>query len=299
MKKIVSCLLGVCILFLSGCVAVKGEEKKNLVAASFYPVYIFTLNITDGVEDVFVECLAEQSTGCLHDYTLTAKDARLISDCKVLVVNGAGMEGFIGDLNDINESLRVIDSSNGVELHCSHSHHEEHSGHHHAENSHIWMSVDNAMKQVENITAGLCEAFPEHREAFLTNAQEYMQRLELLKADVSAVKSQLRGVSIITFHDAYTYLAEDVGLEIISTLEADEGGEPSAGELAHLCNEIRENNIKALVTEPEYNGTAAEVLARETGVKIYVLNPVLKGESSKTAYEDIMYKNLEILKAVK
>ena len=160
MKKFVALLLCVSLLLLTGCTA-KPFSNKKIIAVSFYPVYIFTMNIVDGISELSVECMAEQNTGCLHDYTITAKDARLISDCSVLVVNGAGMESFVEDLYHNEENKRIVDSSDGIELICSHNHEGEHSGHSHSHegNSHIWLSVDNAIKQVENITQKPTEAF--------------------------------------------------------------------------------------------------------------------------------------------
>jgi zinc transport system substrate-binding protein len=94
-------------------------------------------------------------------------------------------------------------------------------------------------------------------------------------------------------------MAEESGLEIIECIERDDGSEPSAKKIAHLCDIIPQNNIKALFVEPDYSGSAAEILAAETGAKIYVLNPVTRGENTLSAYEDIMKTNIEtILKAV-
>ena len=38
------------------------------VVTSFYPMYIATLNIVDGVKGVRLENLSEPQTGCLHDF---------------------------------------------------------------------------------------------------------------------------------------------------------------------------------------------------------------------------------------
>jgi hypothetical protein len=55
-----------------------------------------------------------------------------------------------------------------------------------------------------------------------------------------------------------------------------------------------------LFTEPDYKGASATILSSETGALICTLNPVIKGEVSLTAYEDIMRENMNIiLKAVK
>jgi Trk K+ transport system NAD-binding subunit len=66
-----------------------------------------------------------------------------------------------------------------------------------------------------------------------------------------------------------------------------------------VVEEIKNQGIEALFIEPEYEGSSADILSNETGVMVYTLNPVLNGEKNKTAYEDIMRSNLEIIKAVK
>lgn len=302
MKKLMCIILVSALLILSACTGNAPEFPKNevTVATSFYPVYIFTLNLLDGIEKINVKCMAEQSVGCLHDYNLTAKDARLLSDAKLFVINGAGMEGFLQDAFQSVENLKVIDSSENIALICNEAHHHnetEHNDHHH-DNSHIWLSVDNAKLQVENIKEGLVKEFPQHEESIENNYKAYIERLNILIEKRDSV-SLTDDFSVVSFHGAFEYLAEDTGFHIVNTIESDEGAEPSAKELAHLSDEIKKQNTKALFVEPDYSGSAAEILSRETNVKIYTLNPVISGEVSLTAYEDIMNENYDILKAVK
>ena len=303
MKKLMCVFLVSVLMLLSACTgnAPEPQENKVTVAASFYPVYIFTLNLLNGIEGVNVECMAEQSVGCLHDYNLTARDARLLSDARALVINGAGMEGFLEDAFESVENLRVIDSSENIPLLCNEAHHNEaEHNHHHHENSHIWLSVDNAKLQVENIKNGLVAELPEYEESIEKNYKDYIVRLDALIEKRDKVVFGEEKPSVISFHGAYEYLGEDLGFHIADNIESDEGAEPSAKELAHLVSEIKENNIKALLVEPEYSGSAAEILSGETDIKIYTLNPVISGDSVLTAYEDIMEENYKtILKAVK
>ncbi len=300
-KRFISILICLSLLCFSGCTAVT-ENNKKLIAASFYPVYIFTLNLVDGIDDVEVKCMAEQNVGCLHDYTLTTKDARLISDCGVFIINGAGMEGFVEDLYTSKDELYIIDSSEGTTLLCGEHHHhkEEEGGHHHEYNSHIWMSPYNAKIQIKNIAKGLIEKFPEYEKQISNNLTEYLIRLNDVIMQVENAKNQVSGKKVISFHNAYDYIAEDMGFTVFETIESDEGGEPSAKKLTELTQVIKENEIKALFTEPTYSGSAASILNRETGIEIYVLNPVLNGKNEKTSYEDTMKNNIDlILKAVK
>ena len=300
MKKILAVLLSLTIIVLSGCTASPIEKNNgSLVAVSFYPVYIFTLNLMQGIDDVKVECMAEKNTGCLHDYTLTARDTKLLSDADAFVINGAGMETFLHDLEDSVEEISVIDSSKNIEVLCSEHHEDESdSGHEHTHdgNAHIWMSVGNAKKQVENIKNGLIEVFPRYKEQISLNYSTYIEKLNVLENEMHIAGKTLKNKEVITFHDAYEYMAKDMGFKVVHTVESHDGGEPSAKKLAFLCTEIKENQIKALFIEPDYEGSAPQLLSQETGVKVYVVNPVITGEFKLTAYEDTMRDNIEIIK---
>lgn len=299
----IALFLALSLLVLSGCTSSE-DDGKTLIVASFYPVYIFTMNLLDGVPDVELECMAEQNIGCLHDYRLLAKDARLLADADIFVINGAGMESFLEDVYKNTENLVVADSSVGIELldeEDEHEHEEEHEeheehGHNHGANSHIWMSVDNAIIQVKNISEVLCKAMPENASRISVNCDMYVSRLQVLKADLLKDSFSLRNMPIITFHEAYDYMARDLSLNTVCSIESDEGGEPSARELAELTETINELNIKVLFTEPDYKGSAAEILSFETGAEIFVLNPVTRGEKTLTAYEDIMRDNISIMR---
>ena len=188
------------------------NNNQRIIAVSFYPIYIFTLNLTDGIDELRVECMAEQSVGCLHDYSVTSKDARLLNDAEVFVINGAGMEGFVDNLDETVDNLKIIDSSVGIEFLCehgghsvdvedNHSHSQSHN-HTHSENSHIWMSVENAKKQVLNIKNGLTEEFPQYEKEVNKNYDSYMERLNSLGEEISSAGEQLRGKKVITFHKA-------------------------------------------------------------------------------------------------
>ncbi len=295
------------LLFTGGCVGSGNNTKNNkdVIATSFYPIYIFTLNIVQGIDDIEVRCMAEQNIGCLHDYTLTAKDVRLLNDAKAFVINGAGMESFIEDAYENAENIFVIDSSSGISLICDdeHTHHEDaeekeashgHS-HNHSENSHIWLSVENAKKQIENIKNGLVQIYPQYELQFEENYEAYMNRLTELEKETESCRAQVKDKKVITFHKAYDYLAVDTGFEIVACVESDEGGEPSAKKLAQLSEYIKNESICALFTEPQYKGSAADILKNETGISICVLNPVTSGQASLTSYEDIMKENYELL----
>ena len=308
MKRILSLMLMV-VLVLSVCCSCTTPSITNdniLLVTSFYPIYIFTLNIVDGIDEINVSCMAEQNTGCLHDYQILSRDAKLIADADVFIINGAGMEAFLEDVYMNNENLRVVDSSEGVRLieNCD-EHHENHNeethhDHNHSVNSHIWMSPENAKIQVNNIAESLESFYPQYKSAIEENKNDYINRLTKLSEELSEKAKTLKNENIITFHESYDYLASEYGFNVVATVESHEGAEPSAKGLAQLVDIIEKHNVNVLFIEPDYKGSSAEILSNETGADILTLNPVIKGDVSLTAYEDIMRENLEtILKAVK
>lgn len=294
------------VLVLSVCCSCTTPPITNdniLLVTSFYPIYIFTLNIVDGIEEINVSCMAEQNTGCLHDYQILSRDAKLIADADVFIINGAGMEAFLEDVYTSNENLRVVDSSEGVRLieNCDEHHEEEsHHDHNHSVNSHIWMSPENAKIQVENIAEGLVSFYPQYKSEIEENKNDYINRLTELSEELSEKAKALKNENIITFHESYDYLASEYGFNVVATVESHEGAQVSAKGLAQLVDIIEKHNVNVLFIEPDYKGSSAEILSNETGARILTLNPVIKGDVSLTAYEDIMRENLEtILKAVK
>lgn len=294
MKKIVSIIsaLLVCI-FASGCK--KNLAKQTRYVASCYPVYIITLNLIDGIEGTEVIHMSENHQGCLHDFQIQSEDLKNIEKSSAFIINGAGMENFLKKVTDEIPKIKIIDSSKDIKLLENNCHHHHHS-HEHEYNPHIWMSIDNYIKQTENIAEGLIESDPENEEKYKQNCEEYTSKLKNLKNDITLKLKDVRGKSIITFHEAFPYFANEFGLNIPDVINHDPESEPSAKQISKTINIMKENNINSLFIEPQYKSTAAETISKETGAKIYTLDPAVTGENSKDAYIEIMTKNAETLK---
>jgi zinc transport system substrate-binding protein len=104
-----------------------------------------------------------------------------------------------------------------------------------------------------------------------------------------------KGRKIITFHDAFPYFAEEFGLSIAAVVEREPGSAPSAKDLSETIDLIRKAGIKVLFSEPQYPATAVETIARETGAKVYLLDPGVTGPDDPGAYITIMKANLKTL----
>ena len=301
MKKIIIMLL--ILIILGGC-APKSEIDKNKfdIVTSFYPMYIATLNIVDGAENVSVTNLTSTDVGCLHDYQLTTANMLMLNEADVLVINGGGMESFVQKAIDNCENLKIVNASDGIlEMHNEEHEdkHDEHE-HNHGENAHIWVSISLYIEQIKNIRNELCKINPENVDIYTKNTEEYINKLEKLKLEMHNELDNITNKDIVTFHEAFEFFAEEFGLNIVAVIEREPGTYPSAGELVDIIKIVERTNAKAVFTEPQYFENAANIIANETGRKLYELDPIVSGELTKEAYEEAMRENLKtLIKALK
>ena len=288
-------VLAISTVFLAGC----GRDNKQnntannknfVIVTSFYPMYISTINITRDVPGVEVINMTKPQTGCLHDYQLVPEDVQKLEKASAFVVNGAGMEAFLDKAVKQQPKLKIVDASKGIVLL------KDESG---EENPHVWVSISNAIMQVKNIAEQLATLDPANAEKYKSNATVYTKKLESLREDMHTNLDNVKTKDIITFHEAFPYFAKEFNLNIIDVIEREPGTEPSPKELEETIAKVKQQNVKALFAEPQYPAKAAEVIAKETGAKIFTLNPAVTGESKPDAYDDyiiIMKKNLDVLK---
>lgn len=302
LRKIAAPILsGISLFMLTGCS--KRESNTNFVT-SCYPVHIIALNIAHEVDGVDIKKMSENHSGCLHDFQLQTKDLRNIEKSSAFIINGAGMENFLGKITEENQEIKIIDSSVGIPLideECAYDDCDEDeecdcNHHHEGANPHIWLSLENYTAQIKNICEGMKSADPKNAEKYQKNADIYIDKIKDLKIKMHSELQKFEGESIITFHNAFPYFAKEFGINVLGVVNHEPGEEPSAKEILKIVNKIKQNGIKAIFTEPQYPDSAAKTISKETGVQIYTLDPCVTGDNDKNAYINAMEKNLEILK---
>lgn len=281
MKKLTTFLSALLLtLLLCSC----GNTANAQIAATTLPVYNFTQALCIDT-DLQVVRLINEEVSCLHDYTLQISQMQAMEKAELIVLSGAGLEDFL----EIPADKNVVDASIGIPLLETHPDHEEH---HHEQDAHIWLSPENAKVMVQNICAGLTAQFPQYATIFAENLDSLLLGLDSLDTYAENALSQLSSRELITFHDGFAYLAECYDLTILEAIEEESGSEASAGELIELIGLVEDHNLSAIFTERNGSTSAASILARETGAKIYTLDMAMAGNS----YFEAMYHNIDTLK---
>ena len=295
MKKIISLLLSLLLL------CAPAFASAETIVTSFYPIYLFALNLLDGTEGVTLTSLAEPGAGCLHDYQLQTGDMKALAKADAFLINGAGMEGYLEGVFEAFPTLPVVDASAGVALleDCSdHDHDHEGHDHDHAVNAHIWLDAQNAILMVNNLAEGLMAALPSQADVIAANQNAYTTRLTILDAELKSALEEVPNRDIITFHEAFPYFAKAYGLNVAAVVNRDPDDALSPRALAELCKLVESLGAPPLFVEPQYEDMAAQTIARETGAALHTLDPIVTGPDTDvplTYYEDVMRQNLAVL----
>ncbi len=290
------------LLFLLGTLPLTAANEVHVLCSTF-PIYQLTRNIAEGRDAVTVSLLIPAALGCPHHYALTPHDMRQLERADVLVLNGLGMEEFLGaPVRRANPDITLIDSAAGIaDLVHDHAHHHGHD--HGADNGcvnpHLFVSPLMATRLVATIAAGLSAADPAGALHYTRNAEAYAERLRALHEALTATVATLENRRIVQPHGVFDYLARDTGLEIVAVMNP-HGQTPSAAGMLELVREIRARGAGAVFAEPQYSDAAAHTVAREAGIPAAILDPAASGPADAPLdyYEQVMRRNMATLKRV-
>lgn len=263
----------------------KQEEQTLTVVTSFYPMYIAALNVIGDTDGVHLQNLSEPQTGCLHDFQLTPEDMKLLSKADVFIINGGGIESFMKDVAKSYPDLTIIEASEGIDL-------LEDEG---EENAHAWMSVATYEEQVNHIAEGLIAADEKHASDYQKHADAYVVKLDALKERQQKVAEKIKGQSVILFHEAYDYVADDYGLDVAYVLDLDEERQVSAGEVADVLAAVRDDHVKYILAEELYGKSMGDTVEKETDAKVIYLDALNRGDYDADSYIKGMSANIDLI----
>lgn len=287
MKTILSLL--VCLVL-----GISSPAQAREITASIFPIWLLVQEVARDVPDAHISLLLPPNTGCPHDYAMTPQDRRMLAKADVLVINGLGLESFLGEGGRVQELMKkgsaVIDASRGVE---GGIYDDEHGG----VNPHIFASP----AMMARMAASLAEQFAKWDEKNAPMYKEGGRRAAAMYAalgeECRAAGKRIAGKGVLVQHEIFGYLARDMGLRVDGEIKHGEGQEPSAHEMLSLVRTIREKGTAAVITEPQYPDRTGKTLARETGIICISLDPLASGPENAHLdyYEHVMRENLRIL----
>jgi zinc transport system substrate-binding protein len=289
----------------SGPAAASPASAKIPVAATILPLGDFCKNI--GGDRVTVTVLIPPGASP-HAFEPSPTAVAKATSARVFVYVGAGLDPWAARLlkAQANPGQVVVRAVAGIPLiqEVGAHKHEEHgakepeeAGRHRHEggNPHVWLDPVLAQDICRRIAQALIQVDPEHKNVYEENLARYLGQLENLDQDIKKSVAAFHQKDYVCFHDAYAYFSRRYGLKEVGVIEAAPGREPSPGHLQKIIATIKKTGVKAVFAEPQLSPRVAEVIAREAGVKVLLVDPLGGPPPYGSDYIKLMRHNLAVL----
>ncbi|MFR1803215.1 MAG: metal ABC transporter substrate-binding protein [Faecalispora jeddahensis] len=264
------------------------EAEKIPVSVTFNAMKEFVEAV--GTDRVEVATIIPDGTEP-HGFEPKAQDLAALSNAKIFVYNGFGMEAWVEDAikSANNSSLITVEASKGAEP--IQNTEEEEIEKHGQYDPHLWLSLKGAELEVKNIKEALVSADPSNKEFYETNCNDYVAQLEKLYTEYQGKFQSVKKKSFVTGHAAFGYLCREFGLEQNSVEDVFAEGEPSAQQMTELVKYCKENQVTTIFAEEMASPEVSKTLADEVGAKVETIYTIEGGEDDKS-YLERMEDNL-------
>ena len=277
-------LLGCC--FISGCNTVSTPEntaENNSLPTTQTPNSVVDITVSIMPQKYFVEKLGGKNVRVnvmippgidLHSYEPKPQQLQALNNAEAYITVGVAFESaWMDRIKAANQTMLIVDSSQGIERIPMLEHHHEDGETHGVEETldpHIWLSPKLVKIQAQNIYNGLVKIDPQRQAEYQANLNQFITEIDQLDQQISQKLTPLKNRKFMVFHPAWGYFAQDYNLEQ-EPIEVG-GQEPSAAELADLISQAKQENIKIIFTQPEFSPRSAETIAQEIGGQVVMIS---------------------------
>jgi zinc transport system substrate-binding protein len=281
-----------------------GDGDGVAVLASFYPLQFVVQQV--GGDLVDVDSLTPPGAEP-HDLELSPAQVDQVGRAD-LVVYLSDFQAAVDDAVDANPPAHVVDAAQDTELHAAeHAEDGEHTedGEEHAEDDghghgsldpHFWLDPTRLPPVAEDVAAQLSEIDPDNADTYAANADAFTQAMTDLDTRYSEGLATCDSRTIVTTHEAFSYLAERYDLEQVGISGIDPEGEPSPARLAEVGDLVRDEGVSTIFFETLASPKVAQTLADELGVETAVLDPLEGLTDDSQDYVSVAEDNLATLR---
>jgi len=229
-----------------------------------------------------------------HTYEPTPGQVRAVTEADIVFANGLDLEP--GVLKVIEPNLPSGTPVVKLAEEAIDAGFPAREGEDEPTNPHLWLSVDAAREYARTIRNALTEVDPEGAVTYNDNYEAFLNRLddlaEYVEGKLASLPTERR--KLVTTHDAFAYMADYMGLEVVGVVAESPGQEPSASDVANLVRTIEELGVPAVFEEPQLGAEASvlERAAEDAGIEVCTLYSDALDDDVPT-YIDLIRHNAE------
>ena len=171
---------------------------------------------------------------------------------------------------DVSSGIHVLDTPQG---NIDRSMGDVHAG----GNPHYWLDPENGRRIARLFQNRFAQLDPSGASTYASNERAFEARLNAAEAAWKSDLAAIKGKPVVAWHTSWRYFAEYNGMNIVAFMEPKPGVPPSPSHLYQVIQTVKRTGAKAIVMEPFYDRKVADLVAKQTGIKVLILPPSVGG----------------------
>jgi ABC-type Zn uptake system ZnuABC Zn-binding protein ZnuA len=206
-----------------------------------------------------------------HTFEPPPSAVAALADADVVLLNGMELEASILELARANteDDAIVVELGSATLTEDEWRYDRSYPEAEGKPNPHLWTHPRLAADYADHIAATMSDADPEHADEYATNADAFRAKAEQLdeamRTSFATVPPEHR--KLLTYHDAFAYVGDDYGWEVIGAIQMSNADEPTPREVAQLIDQVREEEVPAIFGSEVFPSPVLELIGREAGVR--------------------------------
>jgi zinc/manganese transport system substrate-binding protein len=162
-------------------------------------------------------------------------------------------------------------------------------------NPHYWLDPENGRRIARLFQAKFTQLDPANAATYASNERAFETRLNTAERQWQSDVQAIKGKPVVAWHTSWRYFAEYNGMNIVAFMEPKPGVPPSPSHLYTVIQAVKNTGAKAIVMEPFYDRKVADLVAKQTGIKVLVLPPSVGGIRGIDDYIQLMQYDMSQL----
>lgn len=170
-------------------------------------------------------------------------------------------------------------------------------GHIHPEgNPHVHLDPRNISIIAAVVAERLYLLDADNAQIYERNLAAFQSRWQSLISQWEADAASLKGRKVVVYHNAWAYLLDWLGMDIIASLEPKPGVPPTASHLETVLGQVKGQRVQAILVSPYEDEDAAEWLAGKADIPVVHLPFTVGGNDAADDLAALFTETIRLLK---
>lgn len=197
------------------------------------------------------------------------------------------------------ETIGWIMASDYVEKLGVMEHVDRSMGHIHPEgNPHVHLDPRNISVVADILAERLMLIDPDHAETYQKHLETFQTKWQGLSAAWEVSAKMLKGKPVVVYHNAWAYLLQWLGIDVVASLEPKPGIPPTAAHLETVLANVQGKDVMAILVAPFENVDAAQWLSNKSGIPVVHIPFTVGGNERAQDIFTLFDETIRLLKEV-